>query len=255
MNATHPILFVQLCALNERATIGEVIRRIPRCVVGVVVVRVLVVDDGSTDGTGDEARNAGADVVIRHARNQGLAQSFQHGLAECLARGATYIVHLDADGQHHPEEIPTVLAPVLAGWADVVVGDRQLASAAYFSLGKRLLECVGSWGVRLLTGVPVRDAVCGFRAYTRAVAKQLRVTNSFSYTVETLAQMGELGVSVVNVPITSQPSTRNSRLSRNSFYFVRKQSAILLRAWVSAKKLGPTQSTNLFLNEQKVSNG
>jgi glycosyltransferase involved in cell wall biosynthesis len=227
------LLFVQLCALNERDTIGDIIRRIPRQIVGIAAVRVLVLDDGSTDGTSDAAREGGADVVIRHAHNRGLAQSFQHALYECLARGATHIVHLDADGQHHPEEIPTLLAPLLSGQADVVIGDRHLAQAGYVSPTKRMLEWVGSWVTRQLSGVPVRDAVCGFRAYTRAAAQPLHITSSFSYTLETLVQMGALRLRVANVGITSQPALRHSRLSRNMLHFVWRQATVLLRAWAT----------------------
>ncbi|NJM39884.1 MAG: hypothetical protein HC853_03460 [Anaerolineae bacterium] len=151
-----------------------------------------------------------------------------------------------------------MLAPLLAGEADVAIGDRQLAHAAYCTWGKRVLEWVGSWVVRKLSSVPVRDAVCGFRAYTRTVTQQLRVTNSFSHTLETLVQMDAMKLRVVNVVVTSQVALRTSRLSRNALYFVQRQAAILLRTW-AAQHVSALHTVSLIrspiANEQKMNNG
>ena len=120
--ATSIKLGVVIPALNEEETIGAVVSTVPRLIVGCHEVEVIVVDDGSTDETNNRAFDAGADRVITHARNRGLVASFNHGVGLALARGCDVVVHLDADGQHDAALIPSLVAPVLAGQADIVVG-------------------------------------------------------------------------------------------------------------------------------------
>ncbi len=241
---SDPTLFVQLCALNERDSIGSVIQRIPRQISGIASLTILVVDDGSNDDTAQVASEAGADIIIRHASNQGLGRAFQRALHECLARGADLVVHLDADGQHPPETIPALVAPVLAGVADVVVGDRQLAHAQGMTILKRTIELIGSAIARTLTGTPVRDAVCGFRVYTRTAATALHLNEAFSYTLESLVQMGRLQLRIANVPFASRAAPRQSRLCGSMLRFVLKQTLILLRCKANAVALSPQRPTN-----------
>lgn len=232
-----PTLFVQLCALNEREHIAAVIREIPREIAGVDNVRVLVVDDGSSDDTGAVARAAGADVVVRHNANKGLARAFQTGIDTCLAHGADIVVNIDADGQYPGADIPRLIAPILSGAADVVIGDRQTQTLAHFSPFKRMLQKLGSAMVQRAAGARIPDAVSGFRAYERDAALRLFVSTRFSYTVQSIIQASKLGLRIANVPITARETTRPSRLHKGIPHFVTQQALILLRTYASYEPL------------------
>ncbi|MCW5852521.1 MAG: glycosyltransferase family 2 protein [Anaerolineae bacterium] len=230
-------LIVQIPALNEADHLPRVLADIPRQIAGVDEVGVLVIDDGSTDGTAEVARACGADWVVRQRGNKGLAAAFQAGLDAALRLGADIIVHTDADGQYRGADIPALIAPILAGEADLVVGDRQPHTLAHFSPEKRWLQWVGSWVVRQASGTTVPDAVSGFRAYSREAALRLYVANQFSYTVETLIQARRRRLTVTHVPITVNPDTRPSRLHRGNWNFVKRQASIIVRTYASYEPL------------------
>jgi len=229
-------LVVQIPAYNEEATLGTVIDAIPRQFDGVESVDVLVIDDGSLDGTTEVARAHGADHILRHTHNRGLAATFQSGLDASLRLGADVIVNVDADHQYPPDQIPALVAPILAGQADLVVGDRQVHQVEHFSPAKRLLEKLGSWVVRKASSTQVPDAPSGFRAYSREAALRLFVMTDFSYTLDNLIQAGRRGLVVAHVPIRTNP-TRPSRLHRSNWYFVKRQSATIVRAYATYEPL------------------
>src|SRR5262245_2751134 len=179
---------VVIPALNEAATIGDVIAAVPRQIPEVAAVDVVVVDDGSTDGTGARSLVAGADTVARHPRNRGLAACFRDGVREALSRGATVVVSLDADGQHDPTMIPHLIEPILAGDADIVLGVRALAEAEQMSRARRYGNIAGSWVTRRVLGIEITDATTGFRAFSRDAVLQLNITSDFTYTLETLIE-------------------------------------------------------------------
>ncbi len=230
-------LVVQIPAYNEAETIGEVIRGIPREIPGVERVTVLVVDDGSTDGTGAIARSAGADIVIRHRRNRGLAAAFQTGFDAALRLGADIIVNVDADGQYDPGDIPALIAPILRGEADIVVGDRQVNRLAHFPWHKRILSALGSAVVRWASGLDVPDAPSGFRAYSREAALRLIVLTDFSYTVEHLIQAGKRRLAVAHVPVRARLTPRPSRLHHGVWDFIKRQGATLVRVYAGYEPL------------------
>ncbi len=230
-------LVVQIPAYNESETLPQVIEAIPRSIPGVDVVEVLVVDDGSTDGTAEVAQRAGADHVLRHGVNRGLAAAFQSGLDACLRLGADIIVNTDADNQYPGEQIPDLIAPILGGRADIVIGDRQVQRLEHFSGRKKLLQRLGSWVVRLASGTDVPDAPSGFRAYSREAALRLFVTTDFSYTVENIIQAGRRGLRVAHVPVRTNMVTRPSRLYRGTWEFVKKQAATIVRTYATYEPL------------------
>ncbi len=223
-------LVVMIPCLDEAETLPATLAELPRSVPGIDEVRVLVIDDGSTDGTAEVARAGGADWVVRHRRNLGLARAFATGLREALARGADYVVLTDGDSQYPGAELPAVVAPLLAGDADIAVGDRRPGTLGHFSPIKRRLQLLGSRVVGWLAGFPVPDAASGFRAFTRDAALRLRVHTGFSASLETLVQAGRAGLSVAWVPIAVRPTPRPSRLHRGSFHYVRRQTLTLARA-------------------------
>jgi len=224
-------LIVQIPCYNEEAALAETLRDIPRTVPGFERVEVLVVDDGSDDRTVEVARSAGSDHVVRHRRNRGLAHAFRTGLDAALALGADVIVNTDADHQYEGRDIPALVAPILAGRADMVVGDRQTHRLAHFSRTKRFLQWLGSALVRRLSGLDVPDAVSGFRAFSREAALRLNVLSTFSYTIETLIQAGRSRMAVAVVPVAARPTRRRSRLFRSLPQFLERSLVTMVRVY------------------------
>ncbi|HVR71705.1 MAG TPA: glycosyltransferase family 2 protein [Vicinamibacteria bacterium] len=223
-------LIVQIPCLNERATLPDTLRAIPRSIPGIEKVEVLVIDDGSTDGTGQVARENGADHVVRFTQRKGLAAGFMAGLDASLRLGADIIVNTDADNQYPAHELPRLLAPILAGEADMVVGDRGVGSLAHFSWTKRQLQGMGSWVVRKVSGTSVVDATSGFRALTRDAALRINIVSEFTYTLESIIQAGKKRMAVAHVPIESR-ETRPSRLFSSTWEYVKRSAATILRIY------------------------
>jgi glycosyltransferase involved in cell wall biosynthesis len=213
-------LVIQIPAFNEEAHLPGTLDGLPRQVDGVDEIVVLVVDDGSSDGTAEVAREHGARVV-RLPTHRGLAVAFATGVKEALRLGADVLVNTDADGQYDSRDIPRLLEPILQGDAQMVIGDRQVERIRHFSTTKKVLQRLGSAVVRRLSNTPVRDATSGFRAFSREAALQLNVFTRFTYTLETILQAGEAGLKVVSVPIrTADGPARPSRLFRTNLGYV-----------------------------------
>jgi glycosyltransferase involved in cell wall biosynthesis len=222
-------LIIQIPAWNEEKHLPEAIAALPREVDGFDGVEVLVVDDGSDDGTSEVARAAGAEVV-RLPVHRGLAVAFSTGIRHGLERGADVIVNTDADNQYDARDIPALVRPILDGEAQMVIGDRQVAGLRHFSPTKRLLQKLGSWVVRRLSGTTVQDATSGFRAVSRAAALKLHVFTRFTYTLETILQAGEAGLKIVSVPIrVNSVAARPSRLFRSTSSYVLRSLASMAR--------------------------
>ncbi len=220
-------LVIQIPAWNEEEHLTEAVAALPTEVAGFDRVEVLVIDDGSDDETARVATDAGADVV-RLPVHRGLAVAFAAGIDAALERGADVIVNTDADGQYDARDIPVLVAPILDGDAQMVIGDRQVHSIRHFSATKKLLQKFGSWVVRKISRTEVTDATSGFRAISRTAALKLHVFTRFTYTLETILQAGEAGLKVVSVPIrTKAEETRPSRLFRsNTGYVLRSLESI-----------------------------
>ncbi|HOF25462.1 MAG TPA: glycosyltransferase family 2 protein [Anaerolineaceae bacterium] len=225
-------LIIQIPAYNEAETLPEVLDDLPRHLEGIASIQVIVIDDGSTDNTAQVALEHGADFVLRHRNNLGLSKSFISGIQLALSLGADIIVNTDADHQYPGKEIEHLIQPVLAGEADLVIGDRQPQHNRNFSPWKRFLEKLGSAIARKVSDTDTPDAVSGFRAYSRYAALPLQVYNPYSYTLETLVQAGKSRMKIAHVPIQTNPQQRESRLHRGSFDFIWRQSGVIIRSYV-----------------------
>ncbi len=230
-------LIVQIPCLNEAETLPTTLGDLPRVVRGFDEVEFLVVDDGSTDGTAGRRARAGAHHVVRLGTNRGLAAAFQAGLDAALRLGADVVVNTDADNQYRGEDVARLVEPIIAGQADVVVGDRNVAAHAEFSAAKRVLQRWGSWVVRRASDTDVPDATSGFRAYTREAALRLNVVSSFTYTLETIIQAGRSDLRVGHVPIRTNPKTRESRLFRSIPQYIRRSVGTILRIYAMYRPL------------------
>src|SRR5947207_8376435 len=230
-------LVIQIPCLDEEATLPGVLRELPRHVDGFDVVEWLMVDDGSTDRTVEVARAHGVDHVVRLTNNKGLAAAFQAGIDAALKLGADVIVNTDADHQYRAADIPELVAPILAGRADMVVGDRQVKDIEHFSASKKSLQRLGSWVVRRASGTRVPDTTSGFRAYNREAALQVQVVSRFTYTLETVIQAGKMLVAIDHVPIRTNPKMRESRLFRSVSSYVRTNAASIFRIYTMYEPL------------------
>lgn len=230
-------LIIQIPVLNEAETIADVLADIPRTISGVDSVEVLLIDDGCTDDTVAIALAHGATHVVRHTSRKGLANAYQTGIDTALRLGADLIVNTDGDNQYPGHEIPRLIAPILAGQADLVIGDRQISNVEHFSPFKKALQAVGSGVVRWASGTDVPDTVSGFRALSREAALRTFVTTDFSYTVENLIQAGKRRLTITTVPITTNKVGRPSRLHQGNWNFIKRQAATIARTYTTYEPL------------------
>jgi len=242
-------LIIQIPCYNERDNLAATFADLPKEIPGIDTIEVLIIDDGSTDGTADLARELGVDHVVRFPQNRGLARGFMAGLDACLHLGADIIVNTDADNQYHGGDIPALVRPILDGEADLVVGDRQVEQVAHFSATKKRLQKIGSWVVRLASGTRVPDAPSGFRAISREAALRMFVTSEFTYTLETLIQAGQARFAVTAVPVRTNPKTRESRLFKGPLQYLRRSAATIIRIYTMYRPLRAflLVATTLFL--------
>jgi Glycosyltransferases involved in cell wall biogenesis len=224
-------LIIQIPCLNEEESLPQVLSELPRDVVGYDEVEWLVIDDGSTDRTVEVARRHGVDHLVRLTSNRGLATAFQAGLDAALKLGADAIVNTDADGQYSASDIPRLVEPIINHRADMVVGDRQVQNVEHFSFTKKLLQRTGSFVVRQASGTKVLDTTSGFRAYNREAALQLIVVSRYTYTLESLIQAGKMSVAIEDVPISPNPTERDSRLFGSTSAYVRRNAYAIFRAY------------------------
>jgi glycosyltransferase involved in cell wall biosynthesis len=224
-------LIIQIPCLNERETLPETIAALPRHIPGIDEIEVLIIDDGSTDGTAERAAELGVHHVLRFPQNRGLARAFTAGIDACVKLGADIIVNTDADNQYEGTDIALLVAPILAGRAEFVIGDRQTDGIAHFSPIKKLLQRWGSGVVRQLSATSVSDSPSGFRAISRRAALGLFVHNRFTYTLETVIQAGRAGIAVENVKVRTNHKTRESRLFKNIPDYLKKAGGVMFRAY------------------------
>jgi len=225
-------LIIQIPCYNEEATLGFTLSALPRQLPGLDCIEWLIVNDGSTDRTVEVARTHGVDHFVHFPHNQGLAKAFMAGLEACLRAGADIIVNTDADNQYCAEDIPKLIAPILSGEAEIVVGERPIKEMLHFSATKKFLQKLGSWIIRIISKTNIPDAPSGFRAISREAAMRLNVFNDYTYTLEMIIQAGQKGMAITSVPVKTNQVLRPSRLVKNILSYVQRSIFIILRIFM-----------------------
>ena len=226
-------LIIQIPCFNEESTLGLTLQDLPKVVPGVDEVETLIIDDGSTDKTVAVAKERGVDHIVVLPRHQGLAKAFMAGLEASLKAGADIVVNTDADNQYCAADIPKLVAPILKGNAEIVIGARPIGETDHFSPTKRFLQKLGSWVVRLASRTDIPDAPSGFRAISRNAAMQLHVFNEYTYTLETIIQAGQKSMAITSVPVRTNHYSRPSRLFKNIPSYVQRQLSTIVRIFMT----------------------
>ncbi|HET6409477.1 MAG TPA: glycosyltransferase family 2 protein [Chthoniobacteraceae bacterium] len=230
-------LIIQLPCYNEEGTLAIALNALPRQVPGVDKVEWLIINDGSSDKTIEVAKANGVDHVVDLGTHQGLARGFMAGLDACLRQGADIIVNTDADNQYNADDIPKLIAPIVNGEAEIVVGARPITEIEHFSPLKKSLQKMGSWVVRAASNTDVADAPSGFRAMSRKAAMQLNVFSQYTYTLETIIQAGQKNMAIVSVPIRTNGYLRPSRLMKSMRAYIQRSILTILRIFITYKPL------------------
>jgi len=230
-------LIIQIPCFNEAETLPITLAQLPRQLAGIDTIEWLVIDDGSTDATADIAQQDGVEHVLSLKEHRGLAHAFRAGVEECLRLGADVIVNTDADNQYDATCIADLVNPIISGQADIVIGARPIDSIAHFSVLKKYMQKLGSAVVRLASGTRVPDAPSGFRAISRHAALRLNVFSKYTYTLETIIQAGQKGMTVLSVPVRVNRDLRPSRLVKSAMRYVGRSIMTILHIFTIYRPL------------------
>ena len=224
-------LIIQIPCLNEEQTLPETLKDLPKSLNGIDEIEVLIIDDGSTDRTVQSAKEHGVHHVLSLTNNKGLAKAFIFGISHSLKLGADIVVNTDADNQYFGGDIEKLIQPILDKRADIVIGNRQVETISHFSPIKILLQKLGSWTVRQLSGTTIPDATSGFRAYSKEAALQMNVISDFTYTVETIISAGKKNLAIEHTPVRTNKKLRESRLFPSIQVYVRRTLVTMLKVY------------------------
>lgn len=230
-------LIIQIPCYNEEKTLPQTFADLPKQIDGVDKIEYLIINDGSSDRTAEVARELGIDYVVGFRQNRGLARGFMAGIDACLKMGADVIVNTDADNQYCGADITKLVAPIIAGEADIVIGERPIDEIEHFSAQKKRFQRFGSFVVRVASGTDVPDAPSGFRAYSREAALRLNVINEYTYTLETIIQAGYNRSAIKSVPIRTNPETRKSRLFGSMYSYMKRSASVIIRSFMMYRPL------------------
>lgn len=226
-------LIIQIPAYNEEENIGNVLKEIPKKIDGIDEIKILVINDGSSDKTKEIAEKENVDFIIDNPKRLGLARTFMKGIEKCLKEGADIIVNIDGDGQYPSSEIPALIKPIIEGVSHITIGNRSPSKLKHFSIMKRFFQYIGTKVVQFLSAKDIKDATSGFRAFSKEFASKVRVFSNYTYTLESILQASELGYKIESVDIKNIKETkRKSRLMKSNFEYIMKSGFELLRIFV-----------------------
>ena len=225
-------LIIQIPCYNEEEFLPVTLADLPDRIPGIDEIEVLVIDDGSADRTAKVAKENGVHHVVSLPAHKGLATAFMAGVDRALSLGANIIVNTDADNQYNAADIEKLVAPILSGDADMVVGARPISDIQHFSPIKKMLQRFGSAVVRFASGTTVPDAPSGFRGLSANAAMELNVFNPHTYTLETLIQAGHKGMTVKSVSVRVNRELRPSRLISSNFSYVMRSISTIVRIFM-----------------------
>ncbi len=225
-------LIIQIPCYNEEVSLPVTLSQLPEKIEGIDVIEILVSDDGSTDRTVEIAKEYGVNHIVTSTHHRGLAQTFMAGLQRGLAEGADIIVNTDADNQYCADDIEKLVKPILEKKADIVIGARPINQIKEFSFFKKCLQYLGSKIVRLLSSTGTEDAPSGFRAFSRNAALSINVFDNYTYTIETVIQSKTKGLHLISVPVRVNSCYRKSRLVKNIFTYIQRNSFTILRMFI-----------------------
>ena len=220
-------LIVTIPAYNEEKTITSVIKEVPRRMEGIDIIEVVLVDDGSTDNTTAEATKAGVNAIVTLRTNKGLGVAFRKGLDFALEKGADIIVNIDADRQYNATQIPALVKPILDRKADIVLGWRDIDNLDFMPRGKKLGNKLATWLTGRLSGLPIKDAQTGFRAFSREAALRMNLGGKYTYVQETLIQAAHKDIPIAQVPIEFRHRDGKSRLIPSLGTYATRAAAII----------------------------
>lgn len=230
------LLLVVVPCLNEEKTVGDVVRRVPSSLPGIDRIEIVVIDDGSIDGTAENAMAAGAEVIA-HPSNLGLGRTFQEAVGIAIDRGADIMVNIDGDGQFNPEDIPSIVRPVIEDRVDMATASRfadptlEPVQPAVKRAGNRAVALI----VWMLTGDRYHDVSCGFRAFSRQALLHMNLFGTFTYTQETFLDLSFKGLKIRECPVEVRGTREfgQSRMASNIPRYAARSLQIMLRAFIS----------------------
>ncbi len=225
-------LIIQIPCYNEEVALPVTLSKLPTHIDGIDEIEVLISDDGSTDRTIEIAKEYGVKYIVTTTHHRGLARTFTAGIQRALAEGADIIVNTDADNQYNADDIEKIVRPILEKKADIVIGARPIRQIKTFSPLKKFLQFFGSKVVRLLSATATEDAPSGFRAFSKDAALSINVFDNYTYTIETVIQSKTKGLHIISVPIRVNDSYRKSRLVKNIFQYIQRNSFTILRMFI-----------------------
>lgn len=224
-------LIIQIPCKNEEEWLPEVIAEFPKTLPWIDTIEIQVIDDWSTDRTYEVAKELWVDHIVQFRKNRGLGNAFKAWVSNALREWADIVVNTDADNQYPGRYIADLVAPIVAGKADIVIGDRNPTQSPHFHWLKRKLQWLGNWVVGSLAGHMMPDSVSGFRAYSRDSLFALNVTSQFSYVIDTIIQAHKKWLQIDRTPIETNPPTRPSRLFGNIWEHIKKSTANIIRVY------------------------
>lgn len=228
-------LIIQIPCFNEEETLPLVFEKMPKKIAGIDTIEYMVINDCSTDRTIQIAKELGVHHIlnIKGENKRWLGRAFRLGIQKALSEGADIVVNTDGDNQYSSEDIPKLVAPIIENKADVVIGNRSPEKIREFSVIKRLLQKLGNLAVSSAVRHKVPDAVSGFRAFSKEALYQIHIVTNYTYTVDSLIQIYNKGISVSWIDIKTNPKLRESRLIKNLYSKVFRSGLTILRLTIA----------------------